>query len=342
MLVNAIVLSLLGCLDLVAAHPHTPPNETTVTKYHDLAQKCGSKVSGMKKSRRSLRRRELSIDPGSEETTYMIHAQAPKTDFITNWTNILTPETSNGPYFYPRSQILRQDIRGDQAGVPLSLEIGVIDVDTCEAVEDVLVDIWHCNATGSYSSFTGLSPNTPFLDIYAEHSDESQDFDIHAGLSDLSRLSTDNETWLRGMWPTDKHGVTSFTTIFPGFYVERAIHIHVQIHLNWTVRSNGTLLRGPIVSTGQIFMPETLQREILALEPYVGHTEIERVENVDDGIYSNESATGAMTVLDTEPLDGVDYANGVLGYITLGIQRSEIRDGSTIDAIPPVVGEEDA
>lgn len=96
----------------------------------------------MKKSRRSLRRRELSIDPGSEETTYMIHAQAPKTDFITNWTNILTPETSNGPYFYPRSQILRQDIRGDQAGVPLSLEIGVIDVDTCEAVEDVLVDIW--------------------------------------------------------------------------------------------------------------------------------------------------------------------------------------------------------
>lgn len=26
---------------------------------------------------------------------------------------------------------------------------------------------------------------------------------------------------------------------------------------------------------------------------------------------------GAMTVLDTEPLDGVDYANGVLGYITL-------------------------
>lgn len=45
------------------------------------------------------------------------------------------------------------------------------------------------------------------------------------------------------------------------------------------------------MSTGQIFMPETLQREILALEPYVGHTEIERVENVDDGIYSNESAS---------------------------------------------------
>jgi hypothetical protein len=26
--------------------------------------------------------------------------------------------------------------------VPLSLEIGVIDIDTCEPLEDVLVDIW--------------------------------------------------------------------------------------------------------------------------------------------------------------------------------------------------------
>ena len=26
---------------------------------------------------------------------------------------------------------------------------------------------------------------------------------------------------------------------------------------------------------------------------------------------------GAMTLLDTEPLDGVDYTNGVLGYISL-------------------------
>lgn len=89
-----------------------------------------------------LRRRGLSIDPGTGETEYTVHAQAPKYDFIRNWTSILTPETSNGPYFYPHSQTLRQDIREDQEGVPLSLEIGVIDVDTCEPLTDVLVDIW--------------------------------------------------------------------------------------------------------------------------------------------------------------------------------------------------------
>lgn len=107
----------------------------------------------MKNARRALHRRAQSIDPNSEETTYKIHAQAPKHNFISNWTNILTPETSNGPYFYPRSQTLRQDIREGQPGVPLSLEVGVIDVDTCEAVDNVLVDIWvSCTALSFHDS----------------------------------------------------------------------------------------------------------------------------------------------------------------------------------------------
>ena len=93
------------------------------------------------------------------------------------------------------------------------------------------------------------------------------------------------------MWPTDKHGVTSFTSIFPGYYIERAIHIHVQIHTNWTVRSNGTLVNGPIVSTGQIFIDEPVIQQIMALEPYASHTEVERLKNDDDGIYTQESSS---------------------------------------------------
>ncbi|OJJ52459.1 hypothetical protein ASPSYDRAFT_95556 [Aspergillus sydowii CBS 593.65] len=327
---KSLSLVLLGLGAFASAHTN-PPDAATILAHEQLAQKCGPKVNQMKRSH-LLRRRGLSIDPGTGETEYTVHAQAPKYDFIRNWTSILTPETSNGPYFYPHSQTLRQDIREDEEGVPLSLEIGVIDVDTCEPLTDVLVDIWHCNATGSYSSFTGLSPNTEFMELYSES--DGKPFDIHEGLPDLSFLATDNSTWLRGMWPTDKHGVTSFTTIFPGFYIQRAIHIHAQVHTNWTVRSNGTLVHGPIVSTGQIFVDEKLGAEIMALEPYASHTEIERVKNEDDGIYTEESSTGAMTILDTEPLDGVDYRNGVVGYITLGIQTTHIRNGTTIDALP--------
>ncbi|KAL2690007.1 hypothetical protein Neosp_004073 [[Neocosmospora] mangrovei] len=214
----------------------------------------------MKRDRLALRRRDDSVDADSGDTVYKINAKAPKYNKIKDWTNILTPETSRGPYFLPRSQTLRQDIREDEPGVPLSLEIGVIDVDTCDPLDSVLVDIW----------------------------------------------------------------------------VQRAIHIHVQIHTNWTILSNGTLAHGSIVSTGQIFIDELLTRQLMALEPYVSHTEIERVKNADDGIYNQESATGAMTLLDTEPLDGKDYTKGVFGYITLGVQMSQIRNGSTIDALPEV------
>lgn len=96
----------------------------------------------MRMARRALLRREDSVDSDSGDTDYVIHAVAPKYRQIKNWTNILTPETSNGPYFLPRSQTLRQDIREGQLGVPLSLEIGVIDIDTCQPLDDVLVDIW--------------------------------------------------------------------------------------------------------------------------------------------------------------------------------------------------------
>lgn len=36
-------------------------------------------------------------------------------------------------------------------GVDLYLEVQYIDIETCEPVPDVYVDIWNANATGVYS-----------------------------------------------------------------------------------------------------------------------------------------------------------------------------------------------
>lgn len=109
----------------------------------------------------------------------------------------------------------------DQPGVPLWLDVGLIDMATCEPLPNALISFWHCNATGSYSSFTGLSPNTGFPFLLQELN--ITDFEI--GVTDLH---TDDTTWLRGMWPTNENGMMEMRTIFPGFYVERAIHIHAQ------------------------------------------------------------------------------------------------------------------
>ncbi|KAJ6043825.1 hypothetical protein N7499_006244 [Penicillium canescens] len=69
----------------------------------------------------------------------------------------------------------------------------------------------------------------------------------------------------------------------------------------------------------------------MAAEPYASHITLERIKNDADGTFHVESGAGAMATLDIGPLGGVSYANGVFGYITLGIQIKYIRNGSTVD-----------
>jgi protocatechuate 3,4-dioxygenase beta subunit len=110
------------------------------------------------------------------------------------------------------------------------------------------------------------------------------------------------------MWPTDANGATSFNSIVPGFYVRytpayhlqkqsvltnkrnrfqigRTLHIHVQVHTNWTITKNGTIDHSRVVETGQIYFDEQLTEELMAVEPYASHTQIDRVVNDDDGVF---------------------------------------------------------
>lgn len=123
-------------------------------------------------------------------------------------------------------------------------------------------------------------------------------------------------------WPTDSEGVTEFKTIVPGFYVQRAIHIHVQTHTDWVIRSNGTVASSNTISTGQLFINETMSQQLMALEPYASHTAINRTTNDVDDVFAGESANGFDPNLQLVPIDGVDIANGVIAYITLGVDTA--------------------
>lgn len=192
----------------------------------------------MKAKRHQMRKRQelekRGLRPGIDdtETTYVIHAEAPKYDFLKNDTCILAPEITQGPYWYPPHEVLRQDMTENEVGVPLELEIGIMDVHSCLPLDNVLLSLWHCNASGSYSSFD-YDPNTPFETLLKEHGiDDPSGYDNWAvSVTSVKRqdwiliriqfLSNSDTTFLRGMWPTDEHGVSSFKSIFPGFYVRR-------------------------------------------------------------------------------------------------------------------------
>lgn len=39
------------------------------------------------------------------------------------------------------------------SGIPMTLNISVVDVNTCQPIVNAAVDIWHCNAAGIYSHY---------------------------------------------------------------------------------------------------------------------------------------------------------------------------------------------
>jgi protocatechuate 3,4-dioxygenase beta subunit len=118
---------------------------------------------------------------------------------------ILSPELTEGP-FYIDLDLVRRDITEGRPGTALELVVKVVDGESCDAIEDAAVDIWHCDADGVYSGVQG-----------------------------------DSGTFLRGIQMTDADGDAGFQTIFPGWYSGRAVHIHVKAHLGGTDSYTGQL-----------------------------------------------------------------------------------------------------
>ena len=123
-------------------------------------------------------------------------------------TCVLAPEMTEGPYFVEGDRV-RRNITEGKAGVPLSLRLTVVDVSTCKPIRNAAVDIWHCDAGGTYSG-TG-------------------------------QQGTEGLTFLRGIQRTDRNGLAIFKTIYPGWYPGRAVHIHLKVFLGGTTVHTGQL-----------------------------------------------------------------------------------------------------
>ncbi|PSN59373.1 protocatechuate 3,4-dioxygenase beta subunit [Corynespora cassiicola Philippines] len=317
-----------------AAHPNAPPTARQLAEHQSISKRCAASAGAftLERKKRSLAKRNAHLLPRDSNVT--IHTEGPHYSKIQNETCILVPEVTEGPYYWPRSDTLRQDMREDQAGVLLYLDIGILDINTCEPAPNVLVDLWHCNATGSYSSFEAISPDIPFGDILEQSNStwtggSFQDLDLHS----------ENSTWLRGMWPTDNNGVMEMTTIFPGYYIQRTVHIHLRAFKDWVVRNNGTVASSNVVHTGQIYFDEALSSSIMEMEPYSTPREIERTTNDVDNVFLGQvdAGRGWIPTIQVEPLDGVDITNGMIGYITLGVDmkaNSTAHPSSPIGAVP--------
>jgi protocatechuate 3,4-dioxygenase beta subunit len=185
-------------------------------------------------------------------------------------------ELTEGPYYFDVDSI-RSDIREDRQGTPLTLAVRVREAGTCAPLPDAVVDVWHCDAGGLYSGFESASRGGP-----------------GGGRSD-------EETYLRGAQVTNRDGIVQFTTVYPGWYRGRAVHIHAKVHLDRT-----TLL------TTQFFFDEATTAAVYAAEPYSA-TGTPDTTNATDGIFD----PSLVLSLSEEPGD-----EGRLGLITHDLERA--------------------
>jgi protocatechuate 3,4-dioxygenase beta subunit len=176
---------------------------------------------------------------------------------------VVRPELTEGPYFVDE-MINRSDIRSDpsdgsvKAGLPLQLAFRVSQVnDSCTPLERATVDIWHCDALG----------------VYSDVSDPG--------------FNTQGQKFLRGYQVTDGDGVAQFTTIYPGWYQGRTVHIHFKVRVD--APTGGTY-----DFTSQLFFDDSLSDRVFTQEPYASKSGVRSPRNEGDGIF--RQSEGQLTL----------------------------------------------
>jgi protocatechuate 3,4-dioxygenase beta subunit len=190
-------------------------------------------------------------------------------------TCVLAPEVTEGPYWVDVRE-KRSNVVAGQAGVPLTLDLYVYRSDySCEPEPGAVVDIWHCNASGLYS------------DEAANH--------------------TSGETWLRGYQETDSNGHVQFTTIYPGWYSGRTVHIHIRVR---TFSGSATTFN----FTTQIFFAEENSAAVFATSPYNSRSGRDTT-NEEDMIYQQEVRAGNVLM----PMLSGSASSGLSGTVGIGL-----------------------
>jgi protocatechuate 3,4-dioxygenase beta subunit len=171
-------------------------------------------------------------------------------DFRGSQQCMMLKDSFEGPFYFctnPGSA----DIAGGRPGVPLTVALRAVDKATCQPIRDAVVDIWHCDASGLYSGYS--------LGV-----DEAIQETRHTP-------PVNGDRYCRGALRTDADGIAEFRTIYPGFYVERAIHIHFKVHVG-----NRSFL------TNQALLPESHNTAVMARAPYSMPRKQKRIANAQE------------------------------------------------------------
>lgn len=158
-----------------------------------------------------------------------------------------TESLTEGPY-YSTDTPVRSNITAGQVGTKTTLTITVVDK-TCKPVKGAKVDIWHASAAGVYSAVEGVAGN-----------------------------------FLRGTQVTNAAGKVTFTTIYPGWYPGRTMHIHFKVWRD-----------GSPVLTSQFFASDASNKKVYTQGVYAARGD-QNTPAKSDRIYAGLQSPSSLTL----------------------------------------------
>lgn len=178
----------------------------------------------------------------------------------------LTPVGLQGPFYLNLNKV-RTDIDEGRPGAPLDLRFVLIDTKTCRPYENAVVDLWHCDARGTYSGYPHISPDVPGY--------------TPVPLGQMPREAPmipprSADTYCRGAQVTSASGEVRFSTIYPSWYATRTIHLHIKVYLQLPTTGQTA------VFTGQLYFDDAVTEAVLARPEYGGRTRPRDTDNTND------------------------------------------------------------
>jgi protocatechuate 3,4-dioxygenase beta subunit len=166
------------------------------------------------------------------------------------------------------SGIVRSDLTksfgsatGVAEGVPLTVELVVLDAAKDTALPGAAVYLWHCDAQGRYSLYD-------------------------------DKISGEN--YCRGVQAADATGKVTFTTIFPAAYQGRWPHIHFEVYSSLTEATAA----GKISATSQLALPAEACKAVYATTGYDGSTQnLANTSLENDNVFSDDGAVHQLATM---------------------------------------------
>jgi protocatechuate 3,4-dioxygenase beta subunit len=181
-------------------------------------------------------RNTLSCDNAAVPHSQQGGRVATVADFGAAQACMMLKDSVEGPFYFCTNPGAADIARG-VPGAPLVIALRAVNAATCQPIAGAVIDVWHCDTRGLYSGHN-LGVDEP--------------------IKDPSHTPPVNDTrHCRGALRTDADGIAEFRSIYPGYYIERAIHVHFKVHIG-----NRAFL------TNQALLPEPVNAAVMATAPY--------------------------------------------------------------------------